>query len=221
MRHSAVPSILLAAVLGLTACSGDTAAPVASTVTVTASASQPPGQPATSAAPATSAVPGMSARPTTPPPAPPTTTQPAPSGGRSTSANFESGAHGYNIATTRVGAHDGFDRVVIELGGGTGAQAGWQAQYVPIAFAQGSGLAIDIPGGAVLEVILRGLVVPPPEPWLNDFQPNSTHGGVRAVYIDPVFEGQAVVYVGLDEERDFTVSLFEEPARIVIDIQRP
>src|SRR3954470_3968877 len=58
------------------------------------------------------------------------------------------------VSDIRVGTHDGFDRVVFEVGG-TGTP-GWDVRYVDQASSQGSGEPIDVAGEAVLQVTLTG-----------------------------------------------------------------
>lgn len=135
-----------------------------------------------------------------------------------TSAVAADPRYDFNIATTRVGDHNGYDRVVIELTGGSAAQATWLVEYVTEPIEQGRGDVIAMAGSAWLRIIVRGLAMPP-DPVLSGAQPGSAHGVVASVYIDPVFEGQAQVFVGLDRPRGFVVSTLDAPTRIVIDIQ--
>ena len=58
----------------------------------------------------------------------------------------------------RVGRHDGFDRVVIEVGG-TGIP-GWDARYVDDPRSQGSGDPVEVDGAAVLQVGVTGIGLP-------------------------------------------------------------
>ena len=72
---------------------------------------------------------------------------------------------------------------------------------------------------AVLGVTVHGLRIPDTEPVLSGLLDGSAHGGIRGVYLDPVFEGISVINIGLDAQRGFYVFGMEAPNRLVIDIQ--
>lgn len=124
------------------------------------------------------------------------------------------------ITEVRVGSHPGYDRVVIELAGGSPDQAGWRVEYDDEPRTQGKGDEVELPGAATLRVIVTGLTYPPtgtstPSGLLAD----SAHGEVTGVYVDPVFEGQAQIFIGLDASRGFHVSMLDSPTRIAVDIE--
>ena len=79
---------------------------------------------------------------------------------------------------------------------------------------------MDLPGSATLRVIVTGLTYPPtgtstPSGLVAD----SAHGNVTGVFVDPVFEGQAQIFIGLDASRGFHVSMLDSPTRIAVDIE--
>lgn len=62
------------------------------------------------------------------------------------------------VVDIRTGRHEGFDRVVYELGGeGT---PGWRVGYVDEALQQGSGNEVPVAGDAVLQVLIDGSAYP-------------------------------------------------------------
>src|SRR3954470_23323518 len=102
------------------------------------------------------------------------------------------------VSNIRVGVHDGFDRVVLELGGkGT---PGWDVRYVDQASSQGSGEPVDVAGEAVLQVTLTGVGYPYDtgvEEWAGpDPLPGNGTRVVTEVAWDATFEGASVAFVG-------------------------
>lgn len=121
----------------------------------------------------------------------------------------------------RSADHDGYARVVVEFDGG--AEPGWVAGYVDEAVEQGRGEAINVPGGAILAVTMRGLTIPETDAQTNKMVSGSLKSSSKIIdglHFDPVFEGQAVLYIGLDEKRPYAVSMLTDPQRVVIDIQQ-
>ncbi|MFA9429016.1 hypothetical protein [Egicoccus sp. AB-alg2] len=134
----------------------------------------------------------------------------------------DEGAPGDVLAVTdvRVGAHDGFDRVVIELDGD--GQAGWFVQYDEPR-SQGSGEPVAVAGGASLSVALSHLTLPPELPddmdhWFQQSVDGPAGGVVLEVRDDTIFEGMHLFFVGVDEERPFVVARLDEPQRVVVDL---
>lgn len=132
-----------------------------------------------------------------------------------------SGDAALTVTDISVGHHEGFDRVVYELGG-TGAP-GWDVEYVDRAVQDGSGTAIDVAGQSVLEVRITGSVYPfdsgvepysGPDPVIEPSAP-----AVAGVYRTIVFEGVTQSFIGVNGERPaFSVSTLSNPTRLVIDI---
>jgi hypothetical protein len=120
----------------------------------------------------------------------------------------------------RTGGHACFERVVLELGG-SGELPGFQVQYEPDP-------VLDSPSGEPVEVAGDATLVLRVGVWMPDIEGNGYQGPREFVPSNVVnikelqqienFEGQSAWAIGLDRQRDFTVSTLTEPFRIVIDI---
>jgi hypothetical protein len=203
IRRAAVcPSLLLAAAL-LAACgSGD---PATSPSASTGEASSPSSA---SAAPTTAEAAETSAD------APPFEgdTQPAT---REASADAQ-----VTVSEIRTGRQDGYDRVVLELGG-TGTP-GWDVRYVDQAHSQGTGDPVEVAGEAVLQVTITGAGYPfdtGVEEWAGpDPLPGNGTRTVTEVAWDATFEGTSVAVVGTTGEAPFRVYALEDPTRVVVEV---
>ncbi|MGD8150069.1 AMIN-like domain-containing (lipo)protein [Ornithinimicrobium sp. Y1694] len=127
--------------------------------------------------------------------------------------------------TVRAGAHDGFDRVVLDL---TGRHEepwpGWRAAYTDAPTRDGSGLPIELAGDSTLEIRINGMDLPAPD------DPTYDDGDLRIstpeldlvteVVRTTPFEGQVDLVVGLSgEPRPYRVFLLTDPLRLVVDIE--
>ncbi|MFZ2530732.1 MAG: hypothetical protein WAX14_24295 [Rhodococcus sp. (in: high G+C Gram-positive bacteria)] len=127
------------------------------------------------------------------------------------------------VTDIRTGVHDGFDRVVYELGG-TGAP-GWRVGYVDRAVQDGSGNDVPVAGGAILQVLIDGSAYPfdsgvdpyaGPQPVLA-----APGGSVVEVNGAGVFEGVTQSFIGIAEPGTaFSVYSLTGPTRLVIDVAR-
>ncbi|MGY1826001.1 AMIN-like domain-containing (lipo)protein [Blastococcus sp. SYSU DS0541] len=126
------------------------------------------------------------------------------------------------LTDVRLGAHDGFDRIVFELAGD--GEAGYQVGYTEDPRSAGSGLPLDVPGDATLGITLSNLLLPPDapegvEPWEGrerlEIAGTST---LEALIADTLFEGRYSFYAGLDQQRPFAVARLSDPQRIVVDV---
>ncbi|WP_024800088.1 hypothetical protein [Nocardia sp. BMG51109] len=125
------------------------------------------------------------------------------------------------VTDVRVGRHEGYDRVVYELGG-TGTP-GWRVQYTGRAVQDGSGEPVDVAGQSVLEVQILGSAYPwdsgapqyeGPDPATDPSAP-----GIAGVYRTMVYEGTTQSFIGVNADRPpFSVAALENPARLVVDI---
>jgi hypothetical protein len=129
------------------------------------------------------------------------------------------------LTDVRVGVHDGFDRVVFELDGdGT---IGWFTTSDDQASEQGSGAPIDVAGDAVIDVALRGILIPPDRPTGTvAFEEDRVAAPAGAqvlteVVVGIIFEGQQQVVIGLDEQVPYRIARFDDPQRVVIDLVHP
>jgi hypothetical protein len=120
----------------------------------------------------------------------------------------------------RTGGHPCFERVVLELGG-SGELPGYQVQYEPDPI-------LDSPRGEPVDVAGDATLVLSVGAWMPDIEGNGYQGPREFVPTNVVnireleqienFEGMTAWAIGLDRQRDFTVSTLGDPARIVVDI---
>lgn len=131
----------------------------------------------------------------------------------------DSGApHQQVITGVRTASHGNFDRVVFDLVGP--GSPGWVTDFNAEPTQQASGAPIDYDGDTALEVTLTG-VVPftddGPAPELPAVTPAG--GGVISEVVHGVtFEGQAQFVIGLEGTAPYSVSLLEDPQRVVVDV---
>ncbi|TYQ14416.1 UNVERIFIED_ORG: hypothetical protein L601_000100001530 [Gordonia westfalica J30] len=156
----------------------------------------------------------------TPPPRPGSTATSEDSGPKAVPAGEDARL---TVTDIRTGSHDGFDRVVYELGG-TGVP-GWHVAYVDEALQDGSGFPVDVAGEAILEVQITGSAYPfdsGVEPYDGPDPIRAQPGGsVVEVRGALVFEGVTQSFIGVSEPRSpFTVNALTDPTRLVIDVQR-
>jgi hypothetical protein len=124
------------------------------------------------------------------------------------------------VRDIRVGAHDGFDRVVLEVGGeGT---PGWDVRYVDQPSSQGSGDPVVVAGDAVLQVTLTGAGYPF-DTGVEEYSaaaPLSAPGtaAVTEVVFDATYEGTTNTFVGTKGPAPFRVYLLESPTRVVLEV---
>jgi len=128
---------------------------------------------------------------------------------------------GLTVTGVRLGSHDGFDRVVYDLGGS--GTPGWIVGYTERAVQDGSGRELDIAGDSVLEVRITGSAYPfdsgvtpyaGPDPATDPAVP-----GIAGVSTPLVFEGVSQSFIGVTGEQPaFSVSALSSPTRLVVDI---
>jgi hypothetical protein len=126
---------------------------------------------------------------------------------------------GLTVTAVRAARQDGYDRVVFELAG-TGTP-GWRVEYVDEAAAQGSGDAVDVPGGATLQVTLQGVSYPyetgATEVPRGPIAASDTQHVAGVVY-DATFEGTATAWIGTDATAPFRVYSLTGPSRVVVEV---
>ena len=170
---------------------------------------------ATGAVPTFSSAPPVTAGPSSPVPVP--TVEPslpyATAGASSTPGDSL-----HQITGIRVGAHDTYDRLVVDFSGTTG-RPWWRASYVPQFATQGEGRTVPMTGTGKLQLVV-GVTMPAASDTVVRGDQNLRTGSITGVYVDPFFEGQAQVLIGLDSVRGFRVFPLDGPTRIVVDIQR-
>ncbi len=124
------------------------------------------------------------------------------------------------LTDLRVGAHDGYDRVVFEFTGP--ATPGWDVRYVPEAIGDPSGLPVDVPGDAVLEVTLFSVMVPQGDEAYQGPSILRAAGttAVTEVNWNSLFEGYLQAFIGVSgSEHPFRAFALTDPARVVVDIR--
>lgn len=125
------------------------------------------------------------------------------------------------VEDVRLGLHDDYDRVVLDLSG-TG-EVGWIVRYVEEPALDGSGTPVDLAGDVVLQVVAQGMAYPEEGDTAYDPGLLLVDGGeleqVTEVLRGAPFEGQVQVFVGTEGEAPFRVFRLSAPERLVIDIQ--
>jgi hypothetical protein len=129
--------------------------------------------------------------------------------------------NGLGLTGVRVGRQQGFDRVVLDLGG-TGTP-GWRVAYVDRPVADGSGDPVELRGSVFLQVDLRGMGMPS-DTGVPQFGDSTTRvagtGGIAQVAPGAVFEGQQQAFIGLSgARRPFRVFRLSNPTRVVVDVR--
>lgn len=126
------------------------------------------------------------------------------------------------VTDLRLGTHDGYDRVVVDLGG-TG-RPGVHVERSDAAIEDPTGDAVDLGGAGVLTLYVTGLGYPYDTGVTELPVGTRTPGGtaVTGAQFTGTFEGQTQVFLGLaDPEAPARVFVLSDPARVVVDVQRP
>ncbi|AWE42204.1 MULTISPECIES: hypothetical protein [unclassified Actinobaculum] len=206
VRHLA---LCFAVVAGLSACTGsESSSPSTSPQTT------PPKSSTSSAQPSTAG---------TTPVATPSDPDEADDGfvtGMSQSEDYLNVSGTYVPVSSRLGGHDGYDRLVVEYSAGDG-DLQWYAQWVDEPISDGKGDRIDMGGATYLQVSVSGVTYPEQAdpPSLNPAAVADTTVIQDADVAYP-FEGSHLIYIGTDRERSYRITRLSDPDRIVIDIAR-
>lgn len=212
-RRAATGATALLLATTLTACAGGdepaaTATPTPTPTPLTASASPTPTPEPTVPAPEPGPEPGEAGADQaafTPP---------------GTELSLDGDAAGHVVTQIRTGEHDGYDRVVYELTGGEGSP-GYRVGYVDQAVEDPSGQVRAVDGDAILQVWLVGTTYPVdggPQEHRGDLHPD--HDAVEHVVRPLTFEGMTQSFIGVDDRpRPFRVTVLQDPARVVVDVQ--
>lgn len=123
------------------------------------------------------------------------------------------------LTDVRVGQHDGYERVALDLGGG--GTAGWDARYVDDPRHQGSGDAVDVDGDAVLVVDLTNVGYPDDTGAAMYDGPSRIRVGdtIVEVVVGSTFEGHTQVFLGVTGEQPFRVQRID--GSVVVDVVAP
>lgn len=228
MRRAAAATAAVA--LLLAGCSGGqapTPSEPTSTSPTPAASTSTPQQSATSSDPAepsgTSSAPATSPSPSSAPPVPDVNESLHPwlTGPSEQDPSQAVPENSQEITGVRIGVHDGYDRVVLDLTGDE-PHLGWFAGFVdePIEDPTGEPLAVE--GDAFLQLGIYGIDWTTPS--AERYSGASVDGGslevVEEVVFGGLFEAQQQVLIGLDERTAYRMFALSDPARIVIDIRR-
>lgn len=122
--------------------------------------------------------------------------------------------------TVRIGAHEGYDRVVFDLEGE--GVPGYSVSYVDSAVENGSGTVLDVDGDAVLQVVITGTRYPAEDeayeggPGVYSLDAADV---VEEVRLSGTFEGRTQAFIGIDDaDTPFRVFTLSDPARVVVDV---
>jgi cytoskeletal protein RodZ len=130
------------------------------------------------------------------------------------------------VTGVRTGEHDGYERVVIDVQGDAGDQAGWFATAVDQPLQDASGELLDVDGDRYLNLNVTGIANGSDGQTDSAGRPAFTgtvagSGGlVEEVYVGGAWEGQAQVLLGLDDDAtEYRVLPLGDPQRIVVDVR--
>ncbi len=122
------------------------------------------------------------------------------------------------VTDVRTGSHAGFDRVVFDLTGE--GNPGWFMDYTDTPAQQGSGNTIKYDGSTTINVNIDGTVYPfdlgMEDPQIGTVQ--GTGNLVTEVISAGTFEGRSQFVVGLDGQHPYSVTVLQNPHRLVIDV---
>lgn len=122
------------------------------------------------------------------------------------------------VVGVRVGAHEGFDRVVVDLEGD--GDPGWFVSYTSTPMQETVGQPLQVAGNSFLNINVDGTVYPFELGKDNDVP--VTMAGDTGNVIDAIsagtYEGRSQVVVGLRSELPYSVQVLENPTRVVVDI---
>lgn len=133
--------------------------------------------------------------------------------------NATGGAGGL-LTDIRMGAHEGFDRVVLEFAGA--GTPGWDVRYVDAPVGSPGGEPVRIEGAAVLAVGIDPVAYPQDDPTAYDGPGRLRIPDAQVVselVYASLFEGRLQAFVGVDDgEMPFRVYRLTEPSRVVIEV---
>lgn len=126
------------------------------------------------------------------------------------------------LVEVRTGRHQGYDRVVLELGGdGT---VGWRVAYTDDPRYQGSGHPVEVAGDATLQIHLDGFGYPHDSgvpPYDGPDRLDGPGTSVVEVVVGNLFEGRQGAFAGTREPLPYRVFRLTAPERVVVDVAHP
>lgn len=122
------------------------------------------------------------------------------------------------VVGVRVGAHEGFDRVVVDLEGK--GDPGWFVDYTSTPMRETVGQPLQVAGNSFLNINVDGTVHPFELGKDNDVPVTMAGdtGNVIDVISAGTYEGRSQVVVGLRSELPYSVQILKDPTRVVVDI---
>lgn len=125
-----------------------------------------------------------------------------------------------HLVGIRVGAHDGYDRIVLDF---QGSNPQYDAKYVPQLLQDGSGRPVDVAGNAFLQITMQGAAA-------HDEHGHPTYTGahildtpslkeVKAVALTGDFESVLTVGLGIAKKDNYSISTLSTPTRLIIDVR--
>ncbi|MCG7291447.1 hypothetical protein MHJ98_03630 [Corynebacterium afermentans] len=122
------------------------------------------------------------------------------------------------VVGVRVGAHEGFDRVVVDLAGD--GDPGWFVDYTSTPMQETVGQPLQVAGNSFLNINVDGTVYPFELGKDNDVPVTMAGdtGNVIDVISAGTYEGRSQVVVGLRSELPYSVQVLKDPTRVVVDI---
>ena len=129
------------------------------------------------------------------------------------------------ISDVRVGRHQCFDRMVVDLDGDV---EGWSVRYVPVVVRDGSGLPVALRGAGDLEVVVRAPAYDPQAghlTWTGSTRAEAADvrgfTTFRQVAGAGSFEGITTVALGVRARLPFRAFVLDGPgdgSRLVVDV---
>lgn len=127
------------------------------------------------------------------------------------------------VTDVRIGKHDCFDRLVVDVR--NGPEVGFYASYEPVVRQPGSGFPVEVAGGAALQLIVYAPATMLAEPGHTLYSASALEAGewqaLREVRYAGFFEGQSTFAIGAAEERPFAVTTWVKEGQVthvIVDI---
>lgn len=233
-----VGSIVLAASLVAACIGGGTPAPTAAPSVAPSLPGSPSASAASSVEPAPSAIftinptvgPTAVASASRPPATPTVAPEPSPSGAFACAYPYERAASRTDpvalIRDVRVGAHDAYDRIVVEYLG-TGVSRVRIERATPPFVKDPSGLPLTVAGSSFLRIVLlgasgAGYATANGQPsYTGATTFNAGYARLTSLVQAGDFEGVTTWYAGLTGPMCYAVSELGSPARLAIDLRAP
>lgn len=123
-----------------------------------------------------------------------------------------------SITGIRAAEHETFTRVVFDIAGN--GQPGWWIDWAADPIQQASGLPVEMAGDSFLNVNIQGTGYPD-QVVVPGIDSGSYPGAgiVEDINFTSIFEARSQVLIGVSgQPRNYSVSLLQEPTRLVVDI---